>query len=76
MHAQLEDRFLRIPTILQILGISRATLYRFCKEKAGFPKIQKLIQGSGSRCAAGLWASTLNGWMESQKQKETTPQVD
>lgn len=57
MTPDLDDRILRIGTVLQLTGLSRSTLYRKVQQGT-FPKQIKLSK----RCA-GWRQSAVNAWM-------------
>lgn len=54
------DRFLRMPEIKQVTGLSRAHIYQLISKRK-FPKQYKL----GER-AAGWLESEVSGWMQSR----------
>jgi prophage regulatory protein len=56
-----EDRFIRLPEVSSLVGMSRATIYRYAKT-GGFPQPIK-IWGRMS-----LWSALeIQGWMEERK---------
>ncbi len=57
MTPEIDDRILRIGTVLKLTGLSRSTLYRKV-QRGEFPKQIKLSE----RCA-GWRQSSVNAWM-------------
>lgn len=62
------DKFLRLPTVRDLTGLSRSTIYaRISNDQ--FPKPLHL----GERCVAWL-SSEIDTWMQEQIQKNRDPQ--
>jgi prophage regulatory protein len=54
------DRFVRMPEVVQLTGLSRRTIYRMIKEET-FPQQHKL-----SRASVGWWLSSIKQWQTSR----------
>jgi prophage regulatory protein len=67
MTTDAPDRFLRLPTVLQLTGLSRSTVYR--KMEAGsFPRQIRIA----ARCA-GWRQSAVSAWMQNPMFYEAAP---
>ena len=60
-HQPVTDSILRMPEVLKLTGLSKATIYRMMKD-GKFPKNYKL-----SERAVGWKTSTLCAWTEDRK---------
>lgn len=55
----------RVFELSQMFSVSRSTIWRWVKEKPGFPQPKKISQG------VTVWFSEeVQGWLNNQKQKE------
>ena len=58
------ERIIRIKELLDVVGLSRSTIYRSMKKKL-FPKPVKLTEGS-----IGWKESQINKWMKGRKNDQ------
>lgn len=61
----------RVFELSQMFSVSRSTIWRWVKEKPGFPQPKKISQG------VTVWfAEEVQEWLNNQKQKEVIAMKD
>ena len=64
------DRFVRLPEVLHLTGLARATLYRMQKD-GKFPKAISLDGGAEAEGSVGWEMSAIRKWMRTRPRSST-----
>lgn len=65
----LPDRLIRLPELMQITSLSRASAYRLIASDSDFPKPVKLGNNNSRNSAVGFSFNELQQWIQKQSEK-------
>jgi len=60
MEAMMQERFLRVAEVIEVVAVSRTTIWRWCRE-GRFPRPRQLGPG-----VVGFLASEVDEWFQSR----------
>lgn len=63
------DRFIRMPELLELTSLSRASAYRLIANDMDFPKPVKLGTNNARNSAVGFSFNELQQWIQKQSEK-------
>jgi prophage regulatory protein len=63
------DRLIRLPELMRITSLSRASAYRLIANDANFPKPIKLSNSTARNSAVGFSFNELQQWIQKQSEK-------
>ena len=63
------DRLIRLPELLAMTSLSRATVYRLIANDIDFPKPVKIGNSSARNSAVGFSFTEIQRWIDQQAEK-------
>lgn len=65
----LPERLIRLPELMNLTSLSRASAYRLMTADADFPKPVKIGNSSARNCAVGFSLREVQHWIDKQTEK-------
>lgn len=70
-QGSLTERIIRLPELMNLTSLSRASAYRMIANDVDFPKPIKIGSGKARNCAVGFSLNEVQHWITKQTEKRS-----